>query len=554
MSSASDEHRRSSPFTSNANLLSLLSFVLLIGESALTALIIHKVAYTEIDWKAYMQEVEGYLNGETDYYNLKGDTGPLVYPAGFVYLYSVLYHVTNQGTNIELAQWIFLGLYVAFVFVVHRIYLKCFRVMNNPSLVNGAAMLVLLSLSRRVHSLFVLRLFNDCFAMFFLYVSVYLFMSNRWGIGCFFYSLGVSIKMNVLLFAPGLLTLLLFRFTLDKVLRHLIICAMVQWVLALPFITTFPISYLHRSFELGRQFMYKWSTNWKMLPEEIFLSKPFAIGLLAIHVSLLLFLAFKRWVPALREDLVNWEAPGSKRTNIASDLVVKVLFTANFVGIACARSLHYQFYVWYFHSVPFLLLFLAFKRWVPALREDLVNWEAPGSKRTNIASDLVVKVLFTANFVGIACARSLHYQFYVWYFHSVPFLLFSSPGIAGLSTAIPILMTLVLEICWNIYPATAVTSSVMLCVHILTVLGFVADKSFWAFVPYNSTKSESSRLVFPFSSFLVVFKSWDCWVVHCYTNLDDAGFGDLLEHLSGNCSDKLCHVVCSYFDSLGFCR
>ena len=33
---------------------------------------------TEIDWKAYMQEVEGFLNGTTDYYKLKGDTGPLV--------------------------------------------------------------------------------------------------------------------------------------------------------------------------------------------------------------------------------------------------------------------------------------------------------------------------------------------------------------------------------------------------------------------------------------------------------------------------------------------
>lgn len=31
---------------------------------------------------AYMQEVGGYLGGELDYMKLKGDTGPLVYPAG----------------------------------------------------------------------------------------------------------------------------------------------------------------------------------------------------------------------------------------------------------------------------------------------------------------------------------------------------------------------------------------------------------------------------------------------------------------------------------------
>lgn len=33
---------------------------------------------TEIDWKAYMQEVEGVVNGTYDYTKLKGDTGPLV--------------------------------------------------------------------------------------------------------------------------------------------------------------------------------------------------------------------------------------------------------------------------------------------------------------------------------------------------------------------------------------------------------------------------------------------------------------------------------------------
>lgn len=33
---------------------------------------------TEIDWKSYMDEVEGVINGTYDYTQLKGDTGPLV--------------------------------------------------------------------------------------------------------------------------------------------------------------------------------------------------------------------------------------------------------------------------------------------------------------------------------------------------------------------------------------------------------------------------------------------------------------------------------------------
>ena len=58
--------------------------LLLLGEFVLSMLIVRFISYTEIDWKAYMDEVGGFLDGERDYLNLRGDTGPLVYPAGFV--------------------------------------------------------------------------------------------------------------------------------------------------------------------------------------------------------------------------------------------------------------------------------------------------------------------------------------------------------------------------------------------------------------------------------------------------------------------------------------
>lgn len=42
------------------------------------------------------QEVKGVIDGERDYAMLRGDTGPLVYPAGFVYIYSALYYATDK--------------------------------------------------------------------------------------------------------------------------------------------------------------------------------------------------------------------------------------------------------------------------------------------------------------------------------------------------------------------------------------------------------------------------------------------------------------------------
>ena len=74
--------------------------LILVFDAVLSLVIIKKVSYTEIDWIAYMQEVEGFLHGERNYSLLRGDTGPLVYPAGFVYVYSGLYYLTNGGVDI----------------------------------------------------------------------------------------------------------------------------------------------------------------------------------------------------------------------------------------------------------------------------------------------------------------------------------------------------------------------------------------------------------------------------------------------------------------------
>jgi alpha-1,3-mannosyltransferase len=48
-----------------------------------------------------MQQVETFKAGERDYLKIRGDTGPLVYPAGFVYLFSLLHSLTNEGKDIR---------------------------------------------------------------------------------------------------------------------------------------------------------------------------------------------------------------------------------------------------------------------------------------------------------------------------------------------------------------------------------------------------------------------------------------------------------------------
>lgn len=52
--------------------LPIVSIGILFVELILNIFIIQRVKYTEIDWIAYMQECEGFLNGTTDYSHLKG--------------------------------------------------------------------------------------------------------------------------------------------------------------------------------------------------------------------------------------------------------------------------------------------------------------------------------------------------------------------------------------------------------------------------------------------------------------------------------------------------
>eukprot|EP00243_Klebsormidium_subtile_P006218 TRINITY_DN259_c0_g1_i1.p1 TRINITY_DN259_c0_g1~~TRINITY_DN259_c0_g1_i1.p1 ORF type:complete len:160 (-),score=16.43 TRINITY_DN259_c0_g1_i1:193-672(-) len=101
--------------------------------------------------------------------------------------------------------------------------------------------------------------------------------------------------MNILLMAPALLLLLLKDTSLLRVTLALGVAAALQVVLGLPFLLTYPWSYIARSFELSRVFIHHWSVNLKFVPEDIFLSKPLAIMLLVLHLSLLFLFANYRW-------------------------------------------------------------------------------------------------------------------------------------------------------------------------------------------------------------------------------------------------------------------
>ena len=296
-----------------------------------------------------MQEVEGFLAGERDYTKLRGQTGPLVYPAGFVYAFAFLRELTLGG-NIFYGQLAFAGIYLATQAAVLLLYVRA-RVVPPYAL-------ALLALSRRVHSIYLLRLFNDGVAMLPLYASVLLMQSGRWVAALAAFSLGVSVKMNVLLMAPPVFMLMMEGASRATTLASLAAAAAVQLALGAPFLAAHPWSYLRRSFDLGRQFMYEWTVNFRFLPEEVFLSKALSRSLLAAHAALLLVFAHRSWcagMGGMPRAIARGLSSRSRTAPVHPAHVMYVVFSGNLIGVLCARSLHYQFYSWYFHMVPFLL-------------------------------------------------------------------------------------------------------------------------------------------------------------------------------------------------------
>ncbi|KAJ6972974.1 hypothetical protein NC653_033340 [Populus alba x Populus x berolinensis] len=319
------------------------ALALIFMDALLVALIIAYVPYTKIDWDAYMSQVTGFLGGERDYTNLKGDTGPLVYPAGFLYIYSAIRFIT--GGEVYPAQILFGILYIINLSIVIFIYVK--------TEVLPWWAIILLSLSKRVHSIFVLRLFNDCFAMTLLHAALAMLLYQKWHLGLVLFSGAVSIKMNVLLYAPPLLLLMLKAMNIYGVISALACAALVQ-LGKLMLVVVVVID----------ETTMRMSVNFKFIPEPVFVSKQFAISLLIAHLGLLAAFAHYKWC---RHEGGLFKFLHSKVTSALSsssssglkilkeEHIMTTLFAGNFIGIVCARSLHYQFYSWYFYSLPYLL-------------------------------------------------------------------------------------------------------------------------------------------------------------------------------------------------------
>ncbi|KAJ8497009.1 hypothetical protein ONZ45_g12220 [Pleurotus djamor] len=311
-----------------------LAALVLVGDGLLTTLIIHFVPYTEIDWETYMIQIEIILKGEFNYSKVSGPTGPLVYPAGHVYIHSWLHNFTRGGKDLVTTQYIYATLYLASLATVCGIYRKA-----------GAPnwLLLLLPLSKRLHSIYVLRLFNDCWAAFAAQAAVLALQNGMDDFGTLLLSAAISVKMSAILYLPGLLVILYKRRGLASTLRYLVTMVAFQMLIAQDFLQVDSKAYINGAFDLSRVFLYKWTVNWRMLGEDLFLDPRLAVGLLVGHVSILVAFGF-RWCNAddgvfstIKRGLRRPLSPAGLVTITAND-VATILFTSNLLPFVVYTS------------------------------------------------------------------------------------------------------------------------------------------------------------------------------------------------------------------------
>ena len=207
-----------------------------------------------------MQQVECYVKDERNYSQIYGDTGPIVYPAGHLHIYHLLYTITDAGKNLIRGQYIFMGLYLLTQATVYFIFYKSRRI--PPFLYFFVTLL-----GYRIHSIYMLRMFNDGIAMLFCYLAIALLLcvkSNLLQIilSSLSFSMAVGIKMNILLFAPVFYLTFLFRFGYKNAIIAAASAAIFQLILGSPFFFgPAPWDYIHNAFNFKRVFLYVWTVG-----------------------------------------------------------------------------------------------------------------------------------------------------------------------------------------------------------------------------------------------------------------------------------------------------
>jgi alpha-1,3-mannosyltransferase len=73
-----------------------------------------------------------------------------------------------------------------------------------------------------------LRMFNDCFTVLFLFSAILFYQKRYWNAGTTFFTCALGVKMNALLIVPGVAFILLQALGVDRSVTQAMIVAQSQ--------------------------------------------------------------------------------------------------------------------------------------------------------------------------------------------------------------------------------------------------------------------------------------------------------------------------------------
>ena len=169
--------------------------------------------------------------------------------------------------------------------------------------------ILLLCVSKRVKSIYYLRLFNESVLMLLLYLSVYfshnfiqlsivycsLTRNGHWEqLSCHSLSLSrwtfFSSSLLSFLFSSRYIPCNIFNVQaigVPRALFQFFVIVVIQLLLGIPFLAENAAGYIGRAYEFGRVFTYKWTVNFKFLPYHVQNEWGWKVNRILVYLSLI---------------------------------------------------------------------------------------------------------------------------------------------------------------------------------------------------------------------------------------------------------------------------
>ncbi|EGC34695.1 hypothetical protein DICPUDRAFT_153070 [Dictyostelium purpureum] len=302
-----------------------------------------------------------------DYSHYMHYHGPNTYPAGFTYLYTFLYYISNRGNCLQIFQAIWAILEFINFILIKRICSK----LKIPIFLS-----ILPIISNRLHLYNVRIVINDFPSTFLIHIAILLFISKRFKLFSIIYSLTVSLKLHTIFYSPAILFIFFNSLTLNETIYYLSIMAIIQILLGLPFLLVNPVAYISNAYDLSRTLLWEKTRNFKFVGRILYDMKLFNLLLiLALVLTIIVFIMKYQNIINQLKKLENIKIVKKLKVNdiknfkyydsVSMELIMNRIFTLsfisiNFFAIVWARGLYTPFMCWYFYTLPIILYFSEF--------------------------------------------------------------------------------------------------------------------------------------------------------------------------------------------------